>query len=46
MHCFGHSQRAIATCNLDAGAVAHGWLTMHQSGAYLMFTQAEAELFA
>jgi hypothetical protein len=27
-------------------AIAHGWLTMHPSGAYLSFTQAGAELFA
>jgi hypothetical protein len=27
-------------------AIAHGWLTLHPSGAYLMFTQAGAELFA
>jgi hypothetical protein len=27
-------------------AIAHGWLTMHPSGAYLLFTQAGAELFA
>jgi hypothetical protein len=27
-------------------AIAHGWLTMHPSGAYLMFTQAGADLFA
>jgi hypothetical protein len=27
-------------------AIAHGWLTMHSSGAYLSFTQAGAELFA
>jgi len=27
-------------------AIAHGWLTMHPSGAYLTFTQAGAELFA
>jgi hypothetical protein len=26
-------------------AVAHGWLTMHPSGAYLSFTQAGADLF-
>ena len=26
--------------------IAHGWLTMHPSGAYLSFTQAGAELFA
>jgi hypothetical protein len=27
-------------------AIAHGWLTMHPSGAYLSFTQAGAGLFA
>ena len=27
-------------------AIAHGWLTMHPSGAYLSFTQAGADLFA
>ena len=27
-------------------AIAHGWLTMHPSGAYLSFTQAGAEKFA
>ena len=27
-------------------AVAHGWITMHPSGAYLMFTQEGADLFA
>jgi hypothetical protein len=27
-------------------AIAHGWLTMHPSGGYLMFTQAGADLFA
>jgi hypothetical protein len=27
-------------------AIAHGWITMHPSGAYLSFTQAGAELFA
>jgi hypothetical protein len=25
---------------------AHGWITMHPSGAYLMFTQAGVDLFA
>jgi hypothetical protein len=29
-----------------AAAIAHGWLTMHPSGAYLSFTQAGADLFA
>ena len=27
-------------------AIAHGWLTMHPSGAYLSFTQAGADRFA
>jgi hypothetical protein len=27
-------------------AVAHGWITLHPSGAYLSFTQAGADLFA
>ena len=27
-------------------AIAHGWLTMHPSGAYLSFTQAGADKFA
>jgi hypothetical protein len=27
-------------------AIAHGWITMHPSGAYLMFTQEGADLFA
>jgi hypothetical protein len=27
-------------------AIAHGWLTLHPSGAYLSFTQAGAALFA
>jgi hypothetical protein len=27
-------------------AIAHGWLTMHPSGAYVSFTQAGADLFA
>ena len=27
-------------------AIAHGWITLHASGAYLMFTQAGADLFA
>jgi hypothetical protein len=27
-------------------AAAHGWITVHPSGAYLSFTQAGAELFA
>jgi len=27
-------------------ALAHGWLAMHPSGAFLTFTQAGAELFA
>jgi hypothetical protein len=27
-------------------AIAHGWMTMHPSGAYLSFTQAGADLFA
>jgi hypothetical protein len=27
-------------------ALAHGWITMHPSGAYLSFTQAGANLFA
>ena len=27
-------------------AIAHGWITMHASGAYLSFTQAGADLFA
>jgi hypothetical protein len=29
-----------------AAAIAHGWLTMHPSGAYLSFTQEGADLFA
>jgi len=29
-----------------AAAVAHGWLTLHPSVAYLSFTQAGADLFA
>jgi len=29
-----------------SAAVAHGWLTLHRSGAYLSFTQAGADLFA
>ena len=27
-------------------AVAHGWIVLHPSGAYLTFTQAGANLFA
>jgi hypothetical protein len=27
-------------------AIAHGWITMHPSGGYLMVTQAGADLFA
>jgi hypothetical protein len=27
-------------------AAAHGWITVHPSGAYLSFTQAGADLFA
>jgi hypothetical protein len=27
-------------------AVTHGWITLHPSGAYLMFTQAGADLLA
>ena len=27
-------------------AIAHGWITMHPSGAYVSFTQAGADLFA
>jgi hypothetical protein len=27
-------------------AIAHGWITLHPSGAYLMFTQAGTDLFA
>jgi hypothetical protein len=27
-------------------AIAHGWITMHPSGGYLMFTQEGADLFA
>jgi len=27
-------------------AIAHGWLTPHPSGGYVMFTQAGADLFA
>jgi hypothetical protein len=27
-------------------AIAHGWLTLHPSGGYVMFTQAGADLFA
>jgi hypothetical protein len=27
-------------------AIAHSWITLHPSGAYLSFTQAGAELFA
>jgi hypothetical protein len=27
-------------------AIAHGFLTMHPSGGYVTFTQADAELFA
>jgi hypothetical protein len=30
----------------DKAAIAHGWLTTHPSGGYLMFTQAGADLFA
>lgn len=29
-----------------AGAVAHGWLWLHESGTYVKFTPAGAELFA
>jgi hypothetical protein len=28
------------------GAIEQGWLTMHESGTYLRFTQAGADLFA
>jgi hypothetical protein len=27
-------------------AIAHGWLEMHESGTYVKFTQAGADLFA
>jgi hypothetical protein len=27
-------------------AIAHGWITMHPSGAFLSFTQEGADLFA
>jgi hypothetical protein len=27
-------------------AIAHGWITLHPSGAYLSFTQKGADLFA
>jgi hypothetical protein len=27
-------------------AVGHGWIVLHPSGAYMMFTQAGADLFA
>jgi hypothetical protein len=27
-------------------AIAHGWITMHPSGGYLMFTQEGADRFA
>jgi len=27
-------------------AISHGWLVMHESGAYAKFTQTGAELFA
>jgi hypothetical protein len=27
-------------------AIAHGWITLHSSGAYLSFTQEGADLFA
>jgi hypothetical protein len=27
-------------------AIAHGWITLHPSGAFLSFTQAGADLFA
>ena len=27
-------------------AIAHGWITMHPSGAYVSFTQEGADLFA
>jgi hypothetical protein len=27
-------------------AIAHGWITMHPSGAYLSFTREGADLFA
>src|ERR1700724_948819 len=27
-------------------AIAHGWITLHPSGGYLMFTQEGADLFA
>jgi hypothetical protein len=27
-------------------AIAHGWITLHLSGAYLTFTQAGSDLFA
>jgi hypothetical protein len=27
-------------------AIERGWITMHPSGAYLMFTQAGTDLFA
>ena len=33
-------------CAAVRAAVAHGWITLHPSGAFLMFTQAGADLFA
>jgi hypothetical protein len=27
-------------------AIANGWLSMHESGTYVRFTQAGADLFA
>jgi hypothetical protein len=40
---------AAAMRNIGAAvkaAIAHGWITLHPSGGYLMFTQAGADLFA
>jgi hypothetical protein len=32
-------------CLAVKSAIAHAWITVHPSGAYLMFTQAGANLF-
>jgi hypothetical protein len=38
--------RRISSAPALALAIARGWLALHESGTYVRFTQAGAELFA
>ena len=40
--CFGNAQRRPNTVKR---AIERGWLVLHESGTYIRFTQAGADLF-